>query len=42
MHHLAALEQLAEGGREVLLDRAHQHLGVHRIDYDEDELPLHG
>ena len=32
----------AERRREVLVDRPQEHLGVHGVDYDEDELPRHG
>ena len=39
---LPPLDQGAEGRRDVFFDCAQQHLGVHRIDDDENELPRHG
>ena len=39
---LAALDEGPEGRRQVLVDRPHEHVGVHRVDDDEDELPRHG
>ena len=40
-HHLSARQELAEGRRDVLLDRPDEHLGMHRVDHHEDQLPLH-